>query len=90
MSGAAFEVLRTPSVPKKVDTLFDLKIQLSTSGFAITCLRFMYIRANHLLQKLGKGLTTLVILLLSQSGLVLITLACVYNRQRTWKIDQVG
>ena len=51
-------------------------------------MRFIYIRCNGLLTILGEMSTMVLIVVSSQSAILLMTAMYVYNKQRTWKMDQ--
>ena len=56
--------------------------QFVFGGLAITCLRFMFIRAHITVQKIGRWPLTVAILALSQLLIFSLTIASVYNRKR--------
>ena len=62
-------------------------LQFVFGGLAIACLRFMFIRAHIMVQKIGQWPVTLTILALSQTLIFSLTIACAYNRKRHWDID---
>ena len=51
-------------------------------------MRFIYIRCNGLLTIFGEMFTMVLIVVSSQSTIILMTAMYVYNNQRTWKMDQ--
>ena len=61
--------------------------QFVFGGLAITCLRFMFIRAHITVQKIGRWPLTVAILAMSQLLIFSLTITTVYNRKRHWKID---
>ena len=53
-------------------------LQFVFGGLAIACLRFMFIRAHIIVQKIGQWPVTLTILALSQTVIFSLTIACAY------------
>ena len=62
-------------------------LQYLYGGLAIACLRFMYIRAYKVLERVGKVLVTLSILAWSQFMIFWLTISYVYHKDRHWDID---
>ena len=61
--------------------------QFVFGGLAITCLRFMFIRAHITVQKIGRWPLTFTILAMSQLLIFSLTITSVYNKKRRWDID---
>ena len=61
--------------------------QFVFGGLAITCLRFLFIRAYMTVLKIGQWTLTVPILAMSQLIIFSMTIAYAYNRERHWDID---